>query len=626
VAGAAGRLLPLVLIAATLVWLLSLRRHARAGPGLVLAVALLIRLPFLFSDIHSGDLHRYVWEGRIQHHGLSPYAHSPDDPALAHLRGPNHEKINHPELVTIYPPLAQMLFRVSATGLGEIGLRNLMLLLDCAVILVLFFWLRSTKRPPGWLMVYAWCPLALSSAATGHIDPLMLLCLVGFAWAQEREKPHSAAALLGLAILSKTVAVLLVPWLVVRRPRAALTLGVVVLLGYAPYLGSGNPLGSLLTFGSEYAFNASLFRLLEGIGPGARIVAAGLLALWIAWVALTQPRVACAGALALAGLLLLSPTVHVWYLTWFLVLLPAVGPRRWTWPLIAWCATAVLAMETYRRTYAGEEFRELYWMTALAYLAPILLAAWLLRRAWPAPSRTTEAAPGVPTPEFDVVIPCRGESENLRSLLPRWLETGAKQVIVADTPTGDGTRELCSTEERLLYLPVGERGYGAAVLAGLATARAEHVVICDADHDLGPRQVSALLGPLEDPEVGLVTAARADTSGLSLPQRFGNGLATMLIALGWGRRFADLGPFRALRRSAWPEGALRDRGYGFNVEMNVRALEEGMRVIEVSLPAGRRVHGDDRISGTLRGVLGAGSGILLRLYRLREDTCRPLQS
>ena len=113
-------------------------------------------------------------------------------------------------------------------------------------------------------------------------------------------------------------------------------------------------------------------------------------------------------------------------------------------------------------------------------------------------------------------------------------------MIVADTPTGDGTGELCGAEARLLYLPVGERGYGAAVLAGLAVARAENVVICDADHDLGPAQVATLLGPLADPEVGLVTAARTDTSGLSLPQRFGNGLATMLIALGWGRRFADL--------------------------------------------------------------------------------------
>ncbi|MHC4343001.1 MAG: glycosyltransferase 87 family protein, partial [Planctomycetota bacterium] len=409
-AGATGHFLPLILVAATLVWLLSLRRHARVGPGLVLAVALLIRLPFLFSEIHSDDLYRYVWEGRIQHDGLSPYAHSPDDPALAHLRGSNHDKINHPELVTIYPPLAQMLFRAGATGLAEIGLRNLILLLDCAVILVLLLWLRSTERPPGWLMVYAWSPLALSSAATGHIDPLMLLFLAGFAWAQERARPHSAAALLGLAILSKTVAVLLVPWLAVRQPRAMLTLTAVVLLGYTPYLGSGNPLGSLVTFGNEFAFNASLFRLLELIGPGARILAAALLALWIAWIAFTQPRVAGAGTLTLAGLLVLSPTVHVWYLTWFLIFLPAVGPRRWTWPLITWCATAVLAMETYRRVYAGEEFREFYWLTALEYAVPALLATWLLWRAWPARSRTTEAAPSVPAGGFDVVIPCRGEA------------------------------------------------------------------------------------------------------------------------------------------------------------------------------------------------------------------------
>jgi hypothetical protein len=394
-------------------------------------------------------------------------------------------------------------------------------------------------------------------------------------------------------------------------------------LGYLPYLPGGNVLGSLLTFGSEYAFNASLFRILEGaLAPGlARGVVAALLASWIVWVALSQPRVAIAGALAFAGLLVLSPTVHVWYLTWFLVFLPAVGARPWTWPLLAWCCMAVLPSWTYHLSSSGEPFREFFALTWLEYAPPFLLAAWLLRRRRPRRIPPEEPASGARR-EFSVVIPARGEIESLRPLLPAWTASGASEVIVADLPTGDGTRELCSDQPGVRYLPVEQRGYGAAVLAGMEAAESEFMVVSDADHDAGPRQVDALLAPFGDPAVGLVSAARTDPGALSLSQRFGNALATLLIELGWGRRFHDLGPFRALRRGVWPDGALSDTGFGFNVEMNVRALERGLKIVEVALPAGRRRHGEDRISGTLRGVLGAGYGILRRLYRLREQSCR----
>ena len=222
------------------------------------------------------------------------------------------------------------------------------------------------------------------------------------------------------------------------------------------------------------------------------------------------------------------------------------------------------------------------------------------------------------------MIPCRGEARSLEHLLPRWLATGAARLVVADTPTGDGTRDLVARlgDPRLRYVEVKERGYGAAVLAGMEEAGdVAFAVVSDADHGRGPEQVEALLAPFSDPAVGLVAAARSDARGQSAPQRMGNALTTLLIALGWGRRFRDLGPFRALRRAAWPAGTLRDRGFGFNVEMNVRALELGMAVVEVALPASERRFGRNRIGGTVKGVVRAGGGILSRLWRLREETC-----
>jgi hypothetical protein len=626
VAAAFGHYLQPLFAAAALVWLLCLRRSASAR--LVLLVAVLVRVPFLFSDYHSNDLYRYVWEGRIQLEGYNPYASAPADPALVPLRGDHHDRINHPEYPSLYPPLAQAFFAGAAgLGLEERGLRNLILGLDVAVVAVVLGWLRATGRPPGWAILYAWCPLAVASVAVGHVEPLMLVCVAGGAWAWEARRPYAAAALLGAAVLAKTVAVLCVPWLILRRPRAALaTLIPVLLLGYLPYLTPGL-FDTLHAFGADFAFNSSLFRVAAGLAPwAAHAIVAGLLVFWLALVTLTQPRIAHACVLCFAGLLLLSPTVHFWYLTWFLVALPAVGPRRWTLPLVVWTVSVLFASETYRAHYLdGAPFVERFGLTALEYALPLLAAAWLVWRGWPRRAPLAPAlAPAAASPgSFAVIVPCRGEADNLRTLLPRWLATDAARVIVADTPTGDGTEALTRSRPRLVYLPVEQRGYGAAVRAGLAAAGGvDFAVVCDADHGRGPDQVAVLLTPFADPEVGLVTAARMNARHLSRPQRLGNALSTFLIALGWGRRFHDLGPFRALRRARWPQGALHDAGYGWNVEMNVRALELGLKVVEVPLPASVRARGEDRISGTLRGVLGAGFGILSRLYRLREQSCR----
>jgi len=590
----------------------------------LLVSALLVRAALFSWDFHSDDVHRYVWEGSIQWHGLNPYAVAPQDSPPG-LRIAQHEQINHKDLPTIYPPLAQYFFAgMTGIGLEERGMRNAVLVFDMLLCVLLLEWLRRSGRPILWAALYLLHPIAILSAGTGHVEPLMLLALAGCAWAREERRDRLAALLLAAAILTKIVAVLVVPWFLLRRPRETLAITLpVVALAYLPFLGA-DVTGTLVRFGSEFAFNASIFRISDWIAPGygARIDLV-LLVGWVGFVTLTQPRLPRAIVMLMAGLLLLAPTVHTWYLGWFLVLLPAVGPRRWTWPLITWSFTALFAGWTYLEYYYyGGDFGEFFGLTAIEYLVPLGVAAYVFVRYRPR-KRAVEAprrgAPG----SFGVVIPSRGERPNLAEMLPRWLDTPAERIIVADTPTGDGTSELCRMDLRVHYLPVHERGYGAAVQAGLRALRGEvaYAVVCDADHPDGPRQAEALLAPFSDKQVGLVSAARRRTPHLTPPQRVGNALACWLIALGWGRRFEDLGPFRALKLSRWPNGTLHDKGFGWNVEMNVRALELGMECVEVDLPASPRPHGEDRISGTLRGVVGAGWGILSKLYALREESC-----
>lgn len=602
-------------------WLVCLRGAGRRSALTVLVVAAVLRGAFLSSDFTSNDLARYLWEGHVQLAGQSPYALAPNDPALASLRDERYARIFAPELPTVYPPAAQALFlSAAAAGLDERGLRNVVLGLDLAVVALLLGWLRATGRRPGWALAYAWSPLALASAAAGHVDPLMLLAGVGFAFAWEQRRVRTAAALLGLAILAKTVAVALLPWLLLRRWRAVLTVTLpVVALGYAPYLGAGNVAGSLTTFGTEFAFNASLFRGLEALSStAAPWLSLTLFAVWCAWIAFSQRRPAPAWALAMAGLLLLAPTVHYWYLTWFLVVLPAVAPRWWRSALLVWSASVIAAAPSYLGFIRGETPRAEPLLHGLEYALPALV---LLVQGWrQRPRRALLADGGAPPPgRVAVIVPCYGEAENLRALLPRWRATRVDRVIVADVPSGDGSDALCRGDDRIHYLPT-RRGYGSGVAAGLAVAAAggaDLAVVCDADHHRGPEQLEHLLAPFADERVGLVCAARLGVSHLTRLQRFGNALTTGLIALGWGHWFRDLGPFRAIRLAALPALGLRDRHFGWNVEMNVRVLECGWEVVEVDLPPDPRPHGRNRITGSLASSLRAGIAMLWRLHRLR---------
>ncbi|MEE8105872.1 MAG: glycosyltransferase [Planctomycetota bacterium] len=609
-------------------WLACLalvRKGATIGAPAVVLVALFMHLPFVGCEVHSDDLYRYLWEGQVQEAGQNPFALAPDDPRLAPLRGPNHGRITHPSLTTIYPPLAQFVFRAaSRAGLDTVSFREWMLLLNLAVVGGVLCWLRSAGRPPAWAILFAWSPLTLAAGVGGHIDPLMLVCLGLAGWSWHRQKLARAGTLLGLAILAKTMAVVLLPWVAIRRPRVALIAVAVAAVGYLPFADAGAGLFStLLRFGNEFAFNATFYRLFEWMGDaGARIAIAVLFLVWLSFVTIGQSRFAGAVALAFAGLLALSPTVHFWYLGWFLVALPLVGDRRWVWPLAIWCVTVTFAGETYRELGAGAVFREHFALTAAVYLPPLVCAGWLLWSGWPRRESLEHLPDRGDASAAAVVIPAYGEVENLKEILPRWAETALPLVIVADRPTDDGTRELAESIDGVEYLAVEERGYGVAVRAALARLSGESVVrfavVADADHHLGPQQVESLLAPFADPAVGLVTGARSHSEILSAPQRLGNALTTWLIALGWGRRFHDLGPFRALRLSAWEGIPLEDPAYGWNVEMNVRALEVGMAVVEVPLAASERKHGENRISRTWRGVFGAARGMLHRLYTLHE--------
>jgi len=211
------------------------------------------------------------------------------------------------------------------------------------------------------------------------------------------------------------------------------------------------------------------------------------------------------------------------------------------------------------------------------------------------------------------IIPALNEADAIGQVIAAIPAACVTRVVVVDNGSTDATAEVAASAGATVVCEP-ERGYGAACLAGIAAARdADIVVFLDGDFSDDPSEMPALLVPIHDGNADLVIGSRVlgerERGSLTPVQVFGNGLATRLIRMVWGARFTDLGPFRAIRRDALDALEMSDRDFGWTVEMQVKAAEQGLNAIEVPVSYRRRI-GQSKISGTIRGSILAGTKIL----------------
>ena len=356
------------------------RTVPRAGL-IVFAVALASRVALLpVPPSLSDDVYRYVWEGRVAAHGGDPYRQSPRDTSLAPLRDRViHRRINHPELATIYPPLAIAGFAlVSAIAPTVTAMKAWVVLHDLALVLLLIAWARKRKAGPQAAIAYAWNPLVVvEHAGSGHHDPTAVVWLVAALLLAER-RPVLSALALAAGALTKLAPLVALPFLLARWPWRARIVALLAIgggLGWFWRLTRGADSG-LAAYWRSWSNNELAFAYLaRGIGDPlvARVTALALVAALGIALALKRRPAADGTRTVLRAGFLLSPVAHPWYLGWVLAF-ETLGPSA-PWLLLS--LTAILSYGVVRPPAEGTSFHlPLVWRW-VEYGAPLLLAAAL---------------------------------------------------------------------------------------------------------------------------------------------------------------------------------------------------------------------------------------------------------
>ena len=368
-----------------------------------IALAALWHLQFLrMPPGPDDDIHRYVWDGRLQRLGYNPYVVVPSDPAVRGLHTAETRNLNNPDLPSPYPAGAQLFFRaVTAIRESTFALKVAFVVCEFAIIFVLLDVLRCTGQGAHLVLVFAWNPLlAVEVAGSGHIDIVGALLLVVSAAALVRRWRATAAVALGLAIAVKFLPVVLLPlyWKRVHIRDAALAATVVGLL-YVPFLTHGRiPTGSLGKYVQTFRFNGPVFAALDRVAPpqvlaGLAVLVGLATATWLRSRApeLSKDQFAWSEfAWPMAASLLCAPVVFPWYLLWLLPFLTSAS----TLLIIIWTVSIFPTYVMWHLRALGQPWGALPgWVMLVEYgcvaiAATVILLREIIRPA--APKRSTD--------------------------------------------------------------------------------------------------------------------------------------------------------------------------------------------------------------------------------------------
>ncbi len=383
---------------------------------LIIAFATVYRVALLFDYLYlTDDIFRYIWDGRVWGHGINPYLYPPAHPALSPVRDVFvFPQVNHPFIPTIYAPLLQILFRVTATiSSSLLAFKLLVVFFDLANIGLILILLKRWNLPLHRVVIYAWNPLVIiETAGSGHIDGIGVFFLLLALYFFEKRKAMLTGFTFGLAILVKFVPLFLIPFALHqgkwrRQIAITLALALTLVIGYSPFLDAGTALfKAMFIYADKWRFNDSIFYLVyefidvalpdtavklyihaKDMLPDAETMRSlrvdlvlllskgfvGMIFLYLLvslFLSLRTAGTICARKLLriwliiFGALCLLTPTLHPWYLLWILPVTVFMRGKAW----LVLSITILWSYEIIFRYAADGIWRENGWVKLAIFL------------------------------------------------------------------------------------------------------------------------------------------------------------------------------------------------------------------------------------------------------------------
>lgn len=229
-------------------------------------------------------------------------------------------------------------------------------------------------------------------------------------------------------------------------------------------------------------------------------------------------------------------------------------------------------------------------------------------------------------PIIDVIIPALNEETGIVKVINDLPKHYVRYIVVVDNGSTDNTAARASEVGAILTTQT-VRGYGSACLQGITYLKEQakeappHIVVfLDADYSDDPTELPKLVAPIVNQQMDMVIGSRAignrQQGAMTIPQLFGNWLATRLLRWLYGVHFTDLGPFRAIKWGKLLELNMQDRDFGWTVEMQAKAAKYQLKCTEIPVSYRRRSAGKSKVSGTIKGTILAGYKILYTIFKL----------
>lgn len=225
---------------------------------------------------------------------------------------------------------------------------------------------------------------------------------------------------------------------------------------------------------------------------------------------------------------------------------------------------------------------------------------------------------------ISVIIPAYNEEGSIGKVVNDIPKEIVRDIIVANNNSKDNTAEVAAAAGAIV-LTENRQGYGYACLKGMEylqnlDIKPDIVVFLDGDYSDYPEEISLVIAPIlengMDMVIGSRTLGKRERGSMTIPQVFGNWLATTLIRWFYGVKFTDLGPFRAIKYDKLIALSMCDKTYGWTVEMQVKAAKQKMKCTEVAVNYRKRI-GYSKVSGTIKGSLMAGYKIITTILKYR---------